>query len=124
MIGVNELLEAQAHQPEILRPLAILASPVAPHLAEELWQMAGGDGSVMDQPWPESNEQWLVSDTISYPVSFNGKVRFKLEVANGLEAKEVEELVLAHEKTKAQLEGKTLRKVIVVPGRIVNLVAN
>ena len=124
MIGVNELLEAQAHQPEILRPLAILASPVAPHLAEELWQMAGGDGSVMDQSWPESNEQWLVSDTISYPVSFNGKVRFKLEVANGLEAKEVEELVLAHEKTKAQLEGKTLRKVIVVPGRIVNLVAN
>ena len=122
MIGVNELLEAKAQAPDLLKPLAILSSPVAPHLAEELWSLSGGEGSVLDQPWPQSEERWLVADEVTYPVSFNGKVRFQLVVDANLDKAEVEKLALAHEKAQAHLEGKTVRKVIVVPGRIVNIV--
>ena len=122
MIGVNELLDAKGHQPELLRPLAILVSPVAPHLAEELWQLVGGADSVLDQPWPEADVKWLTSDEITYPISFNGKVRFQLAVDASMAPEDVETLVLAHEKTKAQLGEKSIRKVIVVPGRIVNIV--
>jgi len=124
MIGVNELLEIGGNQHEILRPLAILVSPVAPHLAEELWNMTGQNDSILDQPWPEAEEKWLISDQVTYPISFNGKVRFKIEVAAECDAPTIEKMVLAHEKTQQQLEGKTIRKVIVVPGRIVNIVAN
>jgi leucyl-tRNA synthetase len=124
MIGVNELLDANAQAPELLQPLAILASPVAPHLAEELWSLTGGEGSVLDQPWPQSEERWLVADEVTYPVSFNGKVRFQLVVDANLDKAEVEKLALAHDKAKANLEGKTVRKVIVVPGRIVNIVVS
>jgi leucyl-tRNA synthetase len=99
-----------------------LASPVAPHLAEELWSLSGANGSVLDQPWPAHEEKWLVSDEITYPVSFNGKVRFQLPVAADLDAKAVESLALQHEKAQQHLEGRTVRKVIVVPGRIVNIV--
>lgn len=122
MIGVNELLDAKAQNAAAIRPLAVLASPVAPHLAEELWSLSGADGSVLDQPWPAHEEKWLVSDEITYPVSFNGKVRFQLPVAADLDAKAVESLALQHEKAQQHLEGKTVRKVIVVPGRIVNIV--
>lgn len=122
MIGVNELLDAKAQNAAAIRPLAVLASPVAPHLAEELWSLSGANGSVLDQPWPAHEEKWLVSDEITYPVSFNGKVRFQLPVAADLDAKAVESLALQHEKAQQHLEGKTVRKVIVVPGRIVNIV--
>ena len=80
MIGVNELLEAKAQNAELLQPLAVLASPVAPHLSEELWQLSGGTGSVLDQGWPTAEERWLVADEVTYPVSFNGKVQFQLTV--------------------------------------------
>lgn len=122
MISVNELLDSKGHQRNILQPLAILLSPVAPHLAEELWQMSEGKGSVMDATWPESDEKWLIADRITYPVSFNGKVRFQLDLDATMEAKDVEKAALQHEKTTAQIEGKTIRKVIVVPGRIINIV--
>jgi leucyl-tRNA synthetase len=102
--------------------LAILVSPVAPHLAEELWQLAGGADSVLDQPWPEADDKWLTSDEVTYPISFNGKVRFQLSVDASMAPKDLEALVLAHEKTQAQLGEKSIRKVIVVPGRIVNIV--
>ena len=122
MIGVNELLEAKTQNAELLRPLAILASPVAPHLAEELWQLSGGVNSVLDQAWPVAEEHWLTADEVTYPVSFNGKVRFQLTVPADLDAKSVENQALAHEKAQDYLAGKTVRKVIVVPGRIVNIV--
>jgi leucyl-tRNA synthetase len=122
MIGVNELLDSKGHQKGLLQPLATLLSPVAPHLAEELWQISDGAGSVMDAAWPESEEKWLTADRVTYPVSFNGKVRFQLELDAGMNAKEVETAALGHEKTAAQIEGKTIRKVIVVPGRIINIV--
>lgn len=122
MIGVNELLDSEGHQRKLLQPLAILLSPIAPHLAEELWSLSGGAESILDAEWPESEDKWLTSDRITYPVSFNGKVRFQLEVESTLDAKEVEAAALAHEKTAAQIEGKTIRKVIVVPGRIINIV--
>jgi leucyl-tRNA synthetase len=123
MIGVNELLDSKGNQNELLQPLAILLSPVAPHLAEELWDKSGGRGSVMDAAWPASEERWLTADRITYPVSFNGKVRFQLELDAAMDPKEVEDAALNHEKTIAQIEGKTIRKVIVVPGRIINIVA-
>ena len=122
MIGVNELLDSKGHQRNIMQPLAILLSPVAPHLAEELWKMSKGEGSVMDASWPESDEKWLTADRITYPVSFNGKVRFQLELDATMDAKEVESAALQHEKTTAQIGGKSIRKVIVVPGRIINIV--
>jgi leucyl-tRNA synthetase len=122
MIGVNELLDSKGHQRKLLQPLAILLSPIAPHLAEELWSLSGGAESVLDAEWPESEDKWLTSDRITYPVSFNGKVRFQLDVEATLDAKEVEAAALAHEKTAGQIEGKTIRKVIVVPGRIINIV--
>jgi leucyl-tRNA synthetase len=122
MIGVNELLDSKCNQNELLQPLAILLSPVAPHLAEELWDKSGGPGSVMDASWPASEEKWLTADRITYPVSFNGKVRFQLELDATMDPKEVEDAALNHEKTIAQIEGKTIRKVIVVPGRIINIV--
>ena len=122
MIGVNELLEAKAQNAALLQPLAVLASPVAPHLAEELWQLSGGADSVLDQVWPTAEERWLTADEVTYPVSFNGKVRFQLTVPADLDAQSVESQVLVHEKAQAHLDGKTVRKVIVVPGRIVNIV--
>lgn len=123
MIGVNELTEAHCHHPAILKPLAILISPVAPHLAEELWSNIDGEGLVLDAPWPGWDEKWLVSQTTTYPVSFNGKVRFQLELSANLTVQEIEEAVLEDGRTTKQLEGKTVRKMIVVPGRIVNIVA-
>ena len=124
MIGVNELLDSKGHQLNIMQPMAILLSPVAPHLAEELWQMSEGKGSVMDATWPESDKKWLTADRITYPVSFNGKVRFQLELDATMGANEVENAALKHEKTAAQIEGKSIRKVIVVPGRIINIVVS
>ena len=124
MIGVNELTDAGCHSASILKPLAILVSPVAPHLAEELFQMAGGTGLVVSSEWPEWDEQWLTSDHVTYPVSFNGKVRFQMEAATSADKQEVETQVLADERTVKQLEGKVVRKIIVVPGRIINIVAN
>jgi len=124
MIGVNELTDAGGQSASILKPLAILVSPVAPHLAEELFQMAGGTGLVVSSEWPEWDEQWLTSDHVTYPVSFNGKVRFQMEAATSADKQEVETQVLADERTVKQLEGKVVRKIIVVPGRIINIVAN
>ena len=124
MIAVNELSSASDNLGQnALQPLAILLSPYAPHLAEELWASAGGAGSVLDATWPVANSAYLVEDSVMYPVSFNGKVRFKIELAASMPPPEVEAFVRAHDKTLEQLGDKAIRKVIVVPGRIVNVVA-
>ena len=123
MIATNELSALKdGIGKDALRPLSVLLSPYAPHLAEDLWHALGETTSVMDQPWPEALDQYLVADTIAYPVSFNGKVRFQVELAANLNQSEVEAAVLADDRTEAQIEGKIIKKVIVVPGRIVNVV--
>ena len=124
MIAVNELSSAQvAMGQNALQPLAVLLSPYAPHLAEELWVSAGGTGSVLDASWPLADSTFLVEDSVTYPVSFNGKVRFKVELAASMPPPEVESFIRAHDKTLENLGDKPIRKVIVVPGRIVNVVA-
>ncbi|TVR36910.1 MAG: leucine--tRNA ligase [Cryomorphaceae bacterium] len=122
MICVNELSDLQCSKREIIEPLAILLSPYAPHFAEELWEKLGHSKSITEQGWPEHNEGYLVENSFEYPVSFNGKTRFKLELPLGLDKTEVEKAVLADEQSAKYLEGKAPKKVIVVPGRIVNVV--
>ena len=122
MICVNELTSLATSKREILKPLLILLSPYAPHIAEELWHAIGEEGSVVTAEWPELNETYLVEDNFTYPVSFNGKTRFMLSLPATLTPQEVEAAVLSAPEAEKWLEGKTPRKVIVVPKRIVNIV--
>jgi leucyl-tRNA synthetase len=100
----------------------VLLSPLAPHLAEELWETLGQAPSVAYAPFPVLNPDYLVEDAVQYPVQFNGKTRFFIEVPTGSTPAEVEAVVRSHEKTDSYVDGKTIRKIIVVPGRIVNVV--
>lgn len=122
MICVNELTSLATNKREILKPLLILLSPYAPHIAEELWHAIGEEGSVVTAEWPELNEAYLVEDNFTYPVSFNGKTRFMISLPVTLTPQEVEAAVLSAPEAEKWLEGKTPRKVIVVPKRIVNIV--
>jgi leucyl-tRNA synthetase len=123
MICVNELQEQKCSNKEVLQDLVILLSPYTPHISEELWVKLGHEaGTISFATFPSFNPEYLVSDAFSYPISFNGKVRFNLEFPRTMTPKEIEELVLAHENTAKYLEGKTPKKMIVVPGRIVNVV--
>ncbi len=122
MIAVNEFTEQKCHDRDILSELTILLSPYAPHLAEELWEILGNETSVLDAPWPQAQAQYLEDDTFSYPVSFNGKMRFNIELDVNMKSADVEAAVLSHEKTTHYLEGKPIKKMIVVPKRIVNIV--
>lgn len=122
MICVNDFTSMGTKSREALQPLLILLSPYAPHIAEELWHAIGGEGSVIEATWPECNEEYLVEDSFTYPVSFNGKTRFTLELPASLTPQEVEAAALASPEAERWLEGKTPKKVIVVPKRIVNIV--
>ncbi len=123
MICVNELSRQNCHSRAILEPLVTVLAPFAPHVAEELWHSAlGHDTTVCDARWPEHNEEYLRQSTARYAVSFNGKARFNIEVDADMPADQVEKLALSHESAAKWLEGKTVRKVIVVPGKIVNVV--
>lgn len=122
MICVNELTELKSSNKKILSELTILLSPYAPHFAEELWEKLGHNTSVVDASWPVFDEKHLVVDSFDYPVSFNGKTRFNIELGISLSPDEVTKAVLAHELTAKYLEGKEPKKVIVVPKRIVNVV--
>jgi len=122
MICVNELTAQNCRERAVLEPLAVLIEPYAPHLAEELWEKLGHRGSVARVPYPEVDEKYLVESSKEYPISFNGKMRFTLELSLGLSNEEIEKAVLAHPKTQEQLKGRTPKKVIVVPGKIVNVV--
>jgi leucyl-tRNA synthetase len=122
MICVNELSELKCDKREILEPLIILLSPYAPHICEELWHMAGHEGSVMMASFPIHDEAHLVEDIFEYPVSFNGKTRFKVKLELSLDKDAVAERILGLPDAQKWLEGKTPRKVIVVSGRIVNIV--
>ena len=122
MIAQNELQALKCNKVAILKTFAILLAPYAPHIAEEVWHLCGETGSVCHAEWPECNEAYLVEATQKYPVQFNGKVRFTIEVAKDTPREEVEKIVMAHELTAKQLNGAAPKKVIVVPGRIVNIV--
>ena len=122
MICVNELAAQKCNSREILAPLAIIISPYAPHMAEELWQKLGNKTSIAHAAFPSFDPQHLVEDTKEYPISFNGKMRFTLELPLDLDKDGIEKAVMAHDKTQAQLQGRTPKRVIVVPGKIVNIV--
>lgn len=122
MIAVNELTAQKCNKRAILEPLAIIIEPYAPHIAEELWKNLGHEGSIATIDFPAFDPKHLVESSKEYPVSFNGKMRFKIELSLDLSKEEIEEAVMAHEKTQAQLQGRTPKKVIVVPGKIVNIV--
>ena len=122
MICLNELSDLQCHKREVLEPLVILIAPFAPHLAEEIWSQLGHQKTIFDAAYPQYDDRYLVESEIAYPISFNGKVRFKKSLPAGLSPKEIEAAVLADAMTGKYLEGKTPKKVIVVPGKIVNVV--
>ena len=122
MICVNELTAQNCHERAILEPLAVLISPYAPHIAEELWSVLGHAGSISEVPFPVFDAQYLVESEKEYPVSFNGKMRFTLTLPLDLTAAQIEEIVMADERTQKQLEGRVPNKVIIVPGKIINLV--
>ena len=122
MICVNELTALKCNSREVLQTLSILIAPFAPHIAEELWHISGNDTTVCDAQWPECNEDYLKEDSVTYAVSFNGKARFNIEVAAGTSREEVEKIALEHESSARWIEGKTPKKIIVVPNKIVNIV--
>jgi len=122
MIAVNELTAQKCTSKEILEPLLILLSPYAPHIAEELWEKLGHNESISTAPFPIFDASHLVESSKNYPISFNGKMRFTLELPMDFNAQQIEEAVMAHEKTQEQLQGRAPKKVIIVPGKIVNIV--
>jgi leucyl-tRNA synthetase len=122
MICVNELTDQKCNSREILEPLTILVSPYAPHIAEELWERLGNEGSIATAKFPTFEPKHLVESSKEYPVSFNGKMRFKKELSLDLSKEEIEKIILEDERTQAQLNGRTPKRVIVVPGKIINIV--
>ena len=122
MIAVNELHDQKCNKQSVLEVLPVLISPFAPHIAEELWDRLGNVGSINEVPYPQHEEKFLVESSVKYPISFNGKVRFTLSLPADMSKDEVEKVVMAEAKTQQYLDGKAPRKVIVVPGRIVNIV--
>ena len=122
MICVNELSSLKCHHRDVLVPLAVLVAPFAPHIAEELWKRLGNTESVTYAPYPVHEDKYLQEDSKEYPVSFNGKVRFKRAYATSMTPAEIEQAILADPQTAEQLQGNTPKKVIVVPNRIINIV--
>ena len=122
MICVNELSTAKCSKKAIIEPLAVILAPFAPHIAEEIYSLCGNSTTVCDAAFPECDERHLVEATVKYPVSFNGKVRFTLDLPADTSVEEVEKSALAHDETQKWLQGKAVRKVIVVPRKIVNIV--
>ncbi|WP_114491182.1 leucine--tRNA ligase [Candidatus Ulvibacter alkanivorans] len=122
MIAVNELGAQKCNSKEVLQPLLVLISPYAPHIAEELWNKLGHPESIATAQFPVFDEKHLVESSKEYPISFNGKMRFTLELPLDMSKDDIEAAVMAHEKTAHYLEGRSPKKVIVVPGKIVNIV--
>jgi leucyl-tRNA synthetase len=122
MIASNEFTAQKCTSKGILEPFLILLSPYAPHIAEELWNKLGHKESISTAPFPKFEDKHLVESSKNYPISFNGKMRFTLELPMDMSKDDIETTVMAHEKTIAQLDGRTPKKVIIVPGKIVNIV--
>lgn len=122
MICINELQGLKTSSRQVLQPLLILLAPFAPHIAEELWHAIGEETTIVAAQWPEYDEKLLVEDSFKYPVSFNGKTRFTIELPREASQDEIREAVLSADEAQKWLEGKTPKKVIIVPGRIINIV--
>ncbi len=122
MIAVNELTAMKCDKRAILEPLIVLISPYAPHIAEEIWEKLGHSQSIASVDFPIFDQTHLIESTKEYPISFNGKMRFTLELDLDLSKEEVEKIVLSDERTLQQLGGRTAKKVIFVPGKIINVV--
>ena len=122
MICINELQGLKTASREVLQPLLILLAPFAPHITEELWHAIGEETTIVAAQWPEYDEKLLVEDSFKYPVSFNGKTRFTIELPREASQDEIREAVLSADEAQKWLEGKTPKKVIIVPGRIINIV--
>ena len=122
MICTNELAQQKCKNKEMLKNLVILIAPFAPHMAEELWEMLGEEGSVCDAQWPEWNEAYLVESQVKMGVAFNGKTRFEVQFPADADNQTIEAAVRADERTAKYVEGKEIMKVIIVPKRMVNIV--
>ena len=123
MIAANELSAQKCNSKEVLAPLLVLLSPYAPHISEELWSKLGNKESISKASFPKFEEKYLIENVKKYPISFNGKMRFTLELPLALSKDEIESVIMSHEKTIHYLEGKAPKKVIIIPGKIVNIVA-
>ena len=122
MICVNELAQLKCHNRELLKTLVILIAPFAPHIAEELWEALGEQGSVCDSQWPTWNEEYLVENSVKMGIAFNGKTRFDMEFPADASNDDIQQSVLADERAGKYLEGFSIKKVIIVPKRMVNIV--
>ena len=122
MICANELTSLKSKNAEVLTKFVTVLAPFAPHICEELYHLLGNTGSVCDAQWPSYDEKFLVESSVKYPISFNGKVRFTLELPADMDKADVEKTALANDQTIKLLDGKPTKKVIVVPGKIVNIV--
>ncbi len=122
MIAVNELSQQKCQNKEILTQMVALIAPFAPHIAEELWEALGQEGSACDAPWPAYDEKYLVETQMQLTISFNGKARFQMMFDNGADNDTIREKVLSDEKSQKYLAGKNVVKVIIVPKKIVNIV--
>jgi leucyl-tRNA synthetase len=122
MICVNELADLKCNKSAIISDITILLSPYAPHISEEIWELLGNKESITQAKWPAFNEQYLIEDNFTYPVSFNGKMRFTLELPANLDKAQIEKTVLELDQTRKYLEGKEPKRIIVVPKKIVNIV--
>jgi len=122
MICINELTVQKCNERDVLEPLAILLAPFASHTAEELWELLGYDSSISTVAFPIHEPSYLIESSKNYPVSFNGKMRFTIELSLELKPKEIEEIIMNDDRTQQQLQGRTPKKVIVVTGKIINIV--
>ena len=122
MICINKLSEEKCNSESALRPLLILISPFAPHFAEELWSLMGNKKSIVDEPFPTHNESILIESQKLYPVSFNGKTRFTINLSLDLNNEEIEEIILNDDQTKKYLDNRKPKKIIIVKGKIINIV--
>ena len=122
MICVNELTQQKCKNKELLKNIVVLIAPFAPHIAEELWEILGCEGSVCDAQWPEWNEAYLVESQVKMGVAFNGKTRFEIQLAADADNQAIEQQVRQDERTAKYLEDKQIVKVIIVPKRMVNIV--
>jgi leucyl-tRNA synthetase len=122
MICVNELSALKCNNREVLTDLLIILSPFAPHISEELWQLTGNEPSISNAVFPRFNEDFIAEDSIVYPISFNGKMRVKLNIPSNYSREEIEKAVLADEGVRKYLKNEEPKKIIVVPNKIVNIV--
>ena len=122
MICINELSSLGCKSKDILANLCILLSPFAPHICEELWSLLGNKNSISYEKFPMHDEKYLIESMIEYPVSFNGKLRFKINLSASLKQNEVEDIIKNHQSTEKYLNGNSIKKIIFVPKKIINVV--